>query len=150
MRMLDFQDDLQCRGIYKSIVLKRETNIPLWPLNSGSGKLWIGNQTKPFHQAIFDLPLSRVLICVVQCVTLYAIFNRSMPCDSGCSHLINKVNRYLKLCEQYSTSVSYYELWSYREYKESKRPPPHKPFSFEFAANRQAGITVMLFDSKSY
>lgn len=95
-------------------------NIPQGPLNSGSGKLWRENQTKPFHQAIFDLPLGSVLIFVVPCVTLYAIFSGSMPCNIVCSHLINKVNRYLKQSEPCLCTHVHFHSLMWKWYKKTK------------------------------
>lgn len=81
-----------------------------------------------------------------------------MPCNSICSHLINKVNRYLKQSEPYlrthiNFSLSVVELilrmtgiWE----KGEKKTSPTQATQFWVCCKQTAGITVMLFDSKSY
>ena len=145
-----FRDDLQCRGVYKSIALKRykhtteATEQWEWEVVDREAN------KKTFHQAIFDLPLGCVLISVAHCATwLYAIFNSSMPWNSSCSHLINKVNRYLKQsepsCPCYSLIVwRGADIKDYRNMRKGRkeRPPPHKWFSFEYAAYRQQELLL--------
>lgn len=81
-----------------------------------------------------------------------------MPCNSICSHLINKVNRYLKqsepyLCTHVNFLLSAVELilrmkgiWEKRE----KKTSPTQVVHVWVCCKQTAGITVMLLDSKSY
>lgn len=111
-----FRDDLQGCGIYKFIVLKRYKHTA----GASEQRGWEVADRKPnktFSSSHFYLPLTRLLIFVgfFPPATFCAIFNSSMPCNSICSHLINKVNRYLKqrqphLCTHINFSSSVVQL----------------------------------------
>jgi len=59
MRTLDFGNDLQWRGVYKSIAMKRQTGIPQWPLKQWEWEVVDGKPNKSVSSSTFYIsPLS--------------------------------------------------------------------------------------------